>query len=74
MECWIFLHFPIERWIEPWINDHPRIFDAWADGGVRGLVVGNLHFRQKDGSYLRAYAPDPRVYESLVLCQPRNDV
>ena len=31
MEAWIFVHNPLERWIE----DYKRIFDAWEDGGIQ---------------------------------------
>ena len=60
MESWIFLHVPIERWVERWIDHYEQIFDAWEDGGVRGLAVGRLHFLQEDGTHIRAFAPDPR--------------
>ena len=45
MVPWIFVHNPLEHWLE----DYPRIFDAWEDGGVRGIVVGRLWFRQREG-------------------------
>lgn len=70
MESWIFLHLPIEYWQERWIANYRRIFDAWEEGGVRGLAVGRLHFRQEDGSFVRAFAPDPKVYESFGVTPP----
>src|SRR5438477_117456 len=35
---WIFLHDPLERFF----SNYQRTFDAWAEGGVRGIVVGRL--------------------------------
>jgi len=70
MESWIFLHIPIEDWQERWISNYERIFDAWEDGGVRGLAVGRLRFRQEDGSFIGAFAPDPKVYETLGVSPP----
>ncbi|MBI2505566.1 MAG: hypothetical protein HYW07_20330 [Candidatus Latescibacteria bacterium] len=70
MESWIFLHLPIEYWQERWISNYRRIFDAWEDGGVRGLAVGRLHFRQEDGAFVRAFAPDPEVYASFGVTPP----
>jgi hypothetical protein len=70
MESWIFLHVPIERWVERWIDHYEQIFDAWEDGGVRGLAVGRLHFLQEDGTHIRAFAPDPKVYESFGVTPP----
>ena len=34
------MHNPLERWLD----DYPRIFDAWEEGGVGGIVVGRLWF------------------------------
>ena len=73
MESWIFLHFPIERWVERWIDNYEQIFDAWQDGGVRGLAVGRMRFLQEDGSYIRTFAPDPKVYESFGVTPPPEE-
>ncbi len=70
MESWIFLHFPIELWVHRWIDNYEQIFDAWEDGGVRGLAVGRLRFLQPDGSFIRAFAPDPKVYEAFDVTPP----
>lgn len=70
MESWIFLHMPIEYWHERWIDNYKSIFDAWADGGVRGLAVGRLRFAQEDGSFARAFAPDAKAYEDLGVTPP----
>ena len=37
---WMYMIYPLEQWL----SDYPRTFDAWADGGVRGLVIGPLVF------------------------------
>jgi hypothetical protein len=70
MKSWIFFHYPLEHWYQPWIDSYKQIFDAWEDGGVRGLAVGNMHFLQADGTYLRAYKPDPKIYDSLGVTPP----
>ena len=60
MKAWIFLcnDSPLEHWME----GYEERFDAWEVGGVTGLVVGRMQFRQADGSAVRAYAPDPEIY------------
>ena len=73
MESWIFLHFPIELWVRRWIDNYEQIFDAWEDGGVRGLAVGRLRFLQPDGSFIRAFAPDPKVYEAFDVTPPPEE-
>ena len=73
MESWIFLHFPIELWVHRWIDNYEQIFDAWEDGGVRGLAVGRLRFLQPDGSFIRAFAPDPKVYEAFDVTPPPEE-
>ena len=37
---WMYIHNPIEHWMA----DYQRTFDAWDEGGVRGIVVGPLRF------------------------------
>src|SRR5258708_7353354 len=37
---WMYMIYPLEQWLP----DFQRTFDAWAEGGVRGLVVGPLVF------------------------------
>ena len=73
MEAWIFVHTPIEYWIERWISNYKTIFDAWEDGGVRGIVVGRMSFLREDGMHIRAFAPDPKVYESFDLSPPPEE-
>ena len=73
MESWIFLHMPIEHWIERWIDNYKQIFAAWEDGGVRGLAVGRMRFKQEDGSFVRAFAPDPRVYRDHGITPPPEE-
>ena len=40
MQLWM----DVMRDVEHLMNDHERIFDAWATGGVDGLVIGPLVF------------------------------
>ncbi len=61
MVPWIFVHDPLERWMA----DYKRIFDAWAEGGVRGLVFGYMQFKQDDGTTIPSFASDPKVFEAF---------
>ena len=74
MTPWIFVHNPLERWLD----EYGRIFDAWEDGGVRGIVVGRLWFVQEDGhgmplwgdTLTPAFPADPEVYAALGINPP----
>ncbi len=66
MEAWIFLHNPLERYLD----DYERIFDAWEEGGVRGIVVGYLSFVGEDGTPLPTFRSDPAVYKSFGVEPP----
>ena len=78
---WIYLHSPLEHWMA----DYQRTFDAWEDGGVRGIIVGPLRFFQDvpqyEMSYQYQYAgakfptfpPDPKVYASLGVAPPPEE-
>ncbi len=63
------------------MNDHERLFDAWADGGVDGMVIGPLVFNspdllkdatpaKKNGSPTITFDPDPAVYRRLGVDPP----
>lgn len=73
MEGWIFLHMPIEYWQERWIDNYKAIFDAWEDGGIRGLAVGRLRFHGGDGTAMRAFQPDPKAYQEIGLTPPPSE-
>ena len=66
MVPWIFIHNPFERCMA----DHQRIFDAWEDGGVGGIVVGRLRFTAPDGTTIPTFAADPEVYEAFEITPP----
>ena len=74
MVPWIFVHDPLEHWLA----DYRRIFDAWQDGGVRGIAVGRLWFRQEDGNGMPlwgdiltpSFPADPKVYASFGINAP----
>ncbi len=65
--------------------DYQRTFEAWADGGVRGIVVGPLRFFQEvpqyEMSYQYQYAgarfptfpPDPKVYKAYGVAPPPEE-
>ena len=63
MKLWVFTcsDSPFEHWLDGF----EERFDAWEDGGVRGLAVGRMAFLQEDGTAIPAWAPDPKVYEAL---------
>jgi hypothetical protein len=63
MEAWVFTcsDSPLEHWLDGFETR----FDAWEEGGVTGIVVGRMAFRQDDGSTIPAYAPAPEVYKAL---------
>jgi hypothetical protein len=66
MVPWIFCQSPLERWMA----DYRRTFDAWAAGGVRGIIVGYMHFVSQDGTTIPAFPADPQVYRSFGVDPP----
>jgi len=76
--AWMYLIYPLEQWLE----DYQRTFDAWAEGGVRGIVVGPLRFwdgppsfdftYRRAGATISAFAPDPAVYRRHGVDPPAN--
>src|SRR6266542_1097594 len=65
---WMYMIYPLEQWLP----DYQRTLDAWAEGGVRGLVIGPLVFFKevprfdftysRPGTKLPVFAPDPQIY------------
>ena len=78
---WMYIHNPIEHWMA----DYQRTFDAWHEGGVRGIVVGPLRFFPNVPEYEMSYqyqyanakfptfAPDPKVYAAFGVAPPREE-
>ena len=62
MESWMRIKLPM-TWSNRWIANYKGIFDAWEDGGVRGLAVGRLLCELDDGSYVPAFSSDRKIYE-----------
>lgn len=58
MKFWVFAFNPLERYMV----DPKRVFDAWEDAGVRGLVVGRMFFMGDDGEMIPAYRQNPAAY------------
>ena len=52
------LWMDVMRHLEPVMAHHERLFDAWAAGGVDGLVIGPMTCEDK--SY--TFDPNPEVY------------
>jgi hypothetical protein len=77
MKLWM----DVMRDLESVMADHDRIFDAWAEGGVDGLVVGPMAFDavklqpgvkrvQCERPQAPAFDPDPAVYARLGVETP----
>ena len=60
------LWMDVMRHLEPVISDHERLFDAWGEGGVDGLVIGPMTF---EGN-VATFDPDPRVYQRFEIEPP----
>ena len=60
MKFWIFTHSdqPLEHWLE----GYQQRFDAWEEGGVEGIIVGRMQFKQDDGSIIPSYPANPKLY------------
>ena len=68
MEAWIFVHDPLERYLD----DYHSIFDAWEAGGVRGIAVGYLRFSGDMGESVPTFRSDPAVYEAFGVEPPEE--
>lgn len=77
MKLWM----DIMRDLETVTQDPDRTFDAWAEGGVEGLVIGPLVFNREklvpgrrfvagDEPETPAYAPNPEIYRRLGVEPP----
>jgi hypothetical protein len=71
MELWMRLGQPLEALL----GNHERAFDAWEDGGVRGVVIGRMVFMPDVGSgtqaeAIPAFAPNPAIYRALGVAAP----
>ena len=60
MKFWVFTHSdqPLEHWLE----GYQQRFDAWEEGGVEGIIVGRMQFKQDDGSIIPSYPANPKLY------------
>ncbi len=75
---WMYMIYPLEQWLP----DYRRTFDAWAEGGVRGIVIGPLRFwdgpptfdftYRRAGARIAAFAPNPAVYRKFGVDPPEN--
>src|SRR4051794_29157416 len=73
---WMYMIFPIEQWL----TDYQRTMDAWAEGGVRGIVIGPIHFYKevprfeftysRPGTRLPAFPPEPAMYRKYGVDPP----
>lgn len=60
------LWMDVMRHLEPIMNDHERLFDAWEAGGVDGMVIGPMAFDDKTYTF----DPNPEVYRRFGLEPP----
>ncbi|MCP5117848.1 MAG: hypothetical protein GY953_44075, partial [bacterium] len=51
MSAWMRINTPLERYMA----DFKRTFDAWHDGGVRGIALGRMYFTQPDGTRIPTF-------------------
>ena len=60
MKFWVFTHSdqPLEHWLE----GYQQRFDAWEEGGVEGIIVGRMQFKQDDGSVISSYPVNTKLY------------
>ncbi len=75
---WMYMIYPIEQWL----SDYQRTMDAWAEGGVRGIVIGPLVFYKevprfdftysRPGAKLPTFAPDPQIYRKYGVDPPED--
>ena len=63
---WIFMQDPLERWMA----SYKQTFDAWEEGGIRGIVFGYLRFKQGNGTSIPIFAANPKVYKSFGVDPP----
>jgi hypothetical protein len=56
----------VMRHLEPVLEDHRRLFDAWEGAGVDGLVIGPLFFQ----GGVPTFSPNPPIYRSLGVDAP----
>ncbi|MHB9033264.1 MAG: hypothetical protein ACYC6L_09470 [Anaerolineae bacterium] len=79
MKLWM----DVMRELELVLDDYPRLFDAWEEGGVNGLVIGPLTFaaakllpvsgtRYVEGTTppCAPFDPDPAVYKRFGVVPP----
>jgi len=71
----------VMRDLEHVMDDHERLFDAWAEGGVDGLAIGPLVFNAAkllkdtepapaDGAPTMTFDPNPAVYRHFGVESP----
>lgn len=71
MELWMRLGQPLEALL----GNHERAYDAWAAGGVRGLVIGRMVFMPDAGpgteaEAIPAFEPNRAIYRGLEVEAP----
>lgn len=65
LTAWIFMQSPLERWMP----DFRRTFDAWEEGGVRGIALGYMRFQDENGT-VPSFPSNPDVYRAFGVSPP----
>jgi hypothetical protein len=73
MQLWMRVGQPLEALL----GNHGRILDAWAEGGVRSLVIGRMVFMPDAGlraeaDAIPAFEPNRAIYRSLEVEPPSS--
>jgi hypothetical protein len=76
--AWMYMIYPLEQWL----TDYEKTLDAWAEGGVRGIVIGPLRFWDgtptfdftyaRAGARIQAFAPEVAIYRKYGVDPPEN--
>jgi hypothetical protein len=81
MVPWMFVHGPLESYMA----GYQRTFDAWEEGGIRGIVLGYMRFFsqitpfemsyqwQYTGAQSPTFAFDPKIYAAFGVAPPREE-
>jgi len=75
------LWMDVMRDLELVLDDYDRLFDAWAEGGVDGLVIGPMvfdaaplhfgaHYAERERRPMATFDPDPALYRRLGVEPP----
>ena len=70
MKFWVFTHS--DQPLEHWLKGYQQRFDAWEEGGVEGIIVGRMQFKQDDGSIISSYPVNTKLYAEYGVEPPEE--